>query len=341
MNASGRPFTLAVDASWLHEGGIARMGREILARRPAHVRVVEIRADRPNAGVLTPIGLAHAIRATQADAVWSPGFIPPIARPANTPISITVHDLTHLHYYSRRHRLYYDLVVRPLLRNVDRIFTVSDYTRDELLAWAGIPADRVVRIYNGVSDAFHPDRDGVPGLDKTEPYILYVGNRRSYKNIDGLITGFARSSLPAQGYRLWLTGADDGVSSALADQLGIGGRLRYLGHLSDADLARAYRGARLTAFLSLYEGFGLPVVEAMACGCPVLTSDTTSLAEVAGDAALTVDPTSLDAIVRGLNQLASDDTLRGVLRQAGLQRAATFDWDACAAQYWALLAPGY
>lgn len=340
MNASGRPFTLAVDASWLREGGIARMGREILARRPAHVRVVEMRVDRPNAGILTPIDFARAIRTTQADAVWSPGFLPPVVRSANTPISITVHDLTHLHYYSRRHRLYYDLVVRPLLRNVDRIFTVSDYTRDELLAWADIPADRVVRIYNGVSDAFHPVPYGGPALEKTEPYILYVGNRRSYKNIDGLITAFAYSSLPARGYRLWLTGADDGVSSALAAQLGIGDRLRYLGHLSDADLAGAYRGARMTAFLSLYEGFGLPVVEAMACGCPVITSETTSLVEVAGDAALTVDPTSLDAIVSGLNRLATDDTLRGVLQQAGLQRAATFDWDTCAAQYWSLLAPG-
>lgn len=316
------------------------MGREILARRPAHVRVVEMRVDRPNAGILTPISFARAIRTTQADAVWSPGFIPPVVRSANTPTSITVHDLTHLHYYSRRHRLYYDLVVRPLLRNVDRIFTVSDYTRDELLAWADIPADRVVRIYNGVSEAFHPVPNGAPALEKTEPYILYVGNRRSYKNIDGLITAFAHSSLPACGYRLWLTGADDGVSSALAAQLGISDRLRYLGHLSDADLADAYRGARMTAFLSLYEGFGLPVVEAMACGCPVITSETTSLAEVAGDAALTVDPTSLEAIVSGLNRLATDDTLRGVLQQAGLQRAATFDWDICAAQYWALLAPG-
>ncbi|TXC72019.1 glycosyltransferase family 4 protein [Sphingomonas ginsenosidivorax] len=341
MNAPGRTFTLAVDASWLREGGIARMGREILARRPAHVRVVEMRVDRPNAGILTPIGFARAIRATQADAVWSPGFFPPVVRSAKTPISITVHDLTHLHYYSLRHRLYYDLVVRPLLRNVDRIFTVSDYTRDELLAWTDFPADRVVRIYNGVSNAFYPVSNGETALKRTERYILYVGNRRSYKNIDGLITAFAHSLLPARGYRLWLTGVDDGVSSVRAAQLGIGDRLRYLGHLSDTDLADAYRGARMTAFLSLYEGFGLPVVEAMACGCPVITSDTTSLAEIAGDAALTVDPTSLDAIVCGLNRLATDDILRGALQQAGLRRAATFDWDACAAQYWALLASGY
>ncbi len=342
MTAPPSTFTLAVDSSWMREGGIARMAKEILSRRPPHVRIVEMRSGRPNAGILTPVGLAHAIRATRADAVWSPGFLPPLIRFPGKPVSITVHDLTHLHYYSRVHRLYYDVVVRNLLRNVDRVFTVSDYTQAELSSWAGLPTDRIVRIYNGVSDAFRtaaPDAEGSSSsvASADPPYVLYVGNRRSYKNIDRLIAAFARSSLLAKGYQLWLTGQDDGATSALADKLGVRDRVRYLGFVSDEALADLYRRARITAFLSLYEGFGLPVVEAMACGCPVLTSNTTALAEVAGDAALTVDPSSIDAIVIGLDRLADDTALRDTLRQAGLRRAATFDWDRCAARYWAML----
>lgn len=336
MPAGLSNFTLAVDASWLHDGGIARMAREILMRRPPHVRITEIRSDRPNAGMLTPIGLARAVRATKADVVWSPGFIPPLFRSAGKPVSITIHDLTHLHYYSRKHRLYYDVVVRNLLRNVERIFTVSDYTRAEILSWSSFPPDRVIRIYNGVSEAFKPADDARPS---SVPYILYVGNRRSYKNVDRLIAAFARSSLPAQGYQLWLTGHDDGSASALAAQLRTNDRIRYLGTISDETLADAYRGARCTAFMSLYEGFGLPVVEAMACGCPVLTSNTTALAEIAGDAALTVDPTSTEAMSAGLDRLANDETFHAKLRDAGLRRAAAFDWDCCADRYWTALAP--
>lgn len=341
MTSRHSTFTLAVDASWLRDGGIARMAHEILARRPSEVRIVEMRGDRPNAGILTPIDLARSIRRTSADAIWSPGFIPPLTRTAGKFVSITVHDLTHLHYYSRKHRLYYDFVIRNLLRNVDVIFTVSNYTKAELISWAGFPEDRILRIYNGVSRSFHANVPQIGMASNAPPYILYVGNRRSYKNIDSLITAFARSSLASQGYQLWLTGHDDGDTSALATRLGVRDRIRYLGFVSDEELADIYRNARITAFLSLYEGFGLPVVEAMACGCPVLTSNTTSLIEVAGDAALTVNPTSIQDIVNGLERLANDTELRETLREAGLQRATKFDWDTSAAQYWSTLMAGH
>jgi glycosyltransferase involved in cell wall biosynthesis len=329
---------VAIDASWLRDGGIARMAHEIIARRPDGVDVVEIRADGANAGFFTPIDLAARARAVRADAIWSPGFMPPALRVPGKHVSITLHDLAHLHHYSAKHRIYYNQIIRRLLGNVDRIFTVSDYTRSELVRWAGIDADRIVRVYNGVSEAFVPASDpALPSSADTAPYVLYVGNRRSYKNIDRLIAAFAGSGLVDRGYQLWLTGDDDGASSATATRHGIRERMRYLGRISDTALADVYRRAQALAFLSLYEGFGLPLVEAMACGCPVLTASTTALGEVAGEAALTVDPLSIEAIAQGLVRICDDDALRGVLRSAGLARAAAFRWDTAAARYWQVL----
>lgn len=326
-----RRITVAVDASWLHDGGIGRMAQEILRRKPDHVDIVEIRGDRANAGMLTPVHLAFKARAVRADAIWSPGFMPPLLPLPGKRCCITIHDLAHLHHYGRKHRIYYDLIIRTLLRNVDLIFTVSDFTRREIIRWAGVDEVRVVRIYNGVSDVFGI---GAAPAAPAAPYVLYVGNRRSYKNLDRLIAAFARSSLVEKGYELWLTGKADPASQTSAAAAGIAERVRYLGHVSDTALAEAYRGARALAFVSLYEGFGLPVVEAMACGCPVLTSDSTALAEVAGDAGLTIDAQSIDAIAVGLDRIALDEPLRAQLRDAGLRRAGSFDWRDCAAAYW-------
>ncbi|HEX8553567.1 MAG TPA: glycosyltransferase family 1 protein [Sphingomonas sp.] len=331
---------VAVDASWLRQGGIARMAGEILARAPAGVRVVRLRADRPNAGLLTPLDLARAARGAQAEIIWSPGFMPPLFRAPGKRLCITVHDLAHLHHYSPAHRLYYDLLIRRLLRNVDRIFTVSDHARGEIIRWSGVDPQRVVRVYNGVSEAFGGE-PGAPGPGRAPSdvprYLLYVGNRRAYKNLDRLIAAFARSGLAARGYQLWLTGALDDHIAAVAARAGVGEALRYLGDVPDAALAQLYRGAQALVFVSLYEGFGLPVVEAMASGCPVLTSNTTALAEVAGDAALLVDPCSVDGIAGGMNRICLDDPLRARLARAGLARSTRFSWDAAAARYWQTL----
>lgn len=331
-----RDVRVAIDASWLRDGGIARMAHEIISRKPANVSVIEIRNSSRNAGLLTPADLALQARAVQADVIWSPGFMPPIVRIPGKRMCITIHDLAHLHHYSAAHRLYYNLFIRNMLANVDLVFTVSDYTRQEILRWAAIGEKRVRRIYNGVSDAFREPKLASIG-DGRVPYILYAGNRRSYKNISRLIAAFAHSGLAARGFELWLTGARDDESSQNAAQAGIAGQVRYLGRLSDDELATAYGNARALAFISLYEGFGLPVVEAMSCGCPVLTSNTTALAEVAGNAALTVDPLSIEAIADGLNRICLDDDLRDRLRVAGFERAAHFTWDQCAAQYWQML----
>ncbi|PCG12958.1 glycosyltransferase family 4 protein [Sphingomonas adhaesiva] len=335
MTRGNRPLTVAIDASWLRDGGIARMAHEIINRAPDHVRVVEIRGGRANAGLLTPVDLAIAARGVDADVIWSPGFMPPMARAPGKRIYITIHDLTHLHSYSAAHRLYFNRIIRPLLANVDRVFTVSEYTRQEILLWATISPDRVIRVHNGVTAM-----DRLPAHDRATqapPYVLYVGNRRPYKNIDRMIEAFGRSKFAARGGQLWLTGACDPAIDGLVRQAGVADRVRYLGWLSDDELAATYAESRALIFVSLYEGFGLPVVEAMTAGCPVLTANTTALAEVAGDAALTVNPLSVEEIAEGLDRVALDDVLRARLRSAGLERATQFSWDRCAVRYWQVL----
>lgn len=324
---------VAVDLSWLGPTGIGRMADEVLRRAPSNIEVAGIRKDLGNARPLTPISLAYHIARARADIFWSPGFIPPLVR-RNVPSAITVHDLTHLHYYGNKHRVYYDRIILPLLKKVDVILTVSDFTRNELLEWSGLPDERVIRIYNGADPGFSP-HGAVTDIGK--PYVLYVGNRRSYKNVTGLMRAFAQSGLAAQGYMLGLTGKQDAELTTLASTLNITEAVHYFGFVPEQDLPALYRGARALAFVSMYEGFGLPILEAMGCGTPVLTSTKSSMPEVAGGAALLVDPFDDAAISERLVRLCVDDRLRGELRTAGLKRALDFDWGRTAREYWQVL----
>lgn len=324
---------VAVDASWSGPTGIGRMMSEVLARKPQGIDILNIREGLPNAKPLTPFGLSHALKKSGADIFWSPGFVPPV-RTHGTPIAITIHDLTHLHYFNWKHRFYYNTVIRRLLKNVDIIFTVSDHARSDILEWAGLPEEKVVRIYNGVDPAFSAEGERM-GIGR--PYILYIGNRRINKNVDGLMRAFIKSGLAADGYVLGLTGKRDEAMEALESQYGISGDVHYFGFVDEADLPALYRGAHMVAFPSLYEGFGLPVIEGMACGTPVLTSTVSSLPEVAGGAALLVDPADVDDIAQGLQHLCRDDALRARLRTDGLVRASQFSWDQTAREYWDVL----
>jgi glycosyltransferase involved in cell wall biosynthesis len=321
---------VGVDMSWLGPTGIGRMAQEVMRRRPSSVELCALREGRPNAGVVTPAALAISIRGAGVRKFWSPGFMPPLFG-SGIACAVTVHDLTHLHYYGKKHRLYYDAVIRPLLRRLDVIFTVSDYTAGELREWSGIDAGRIVRVHNGVDPAFNPDG---PKTDIGRPYVLYAGNRRGYKNVRGLLSAFARSGLAREGYVLGLTGAPDAELAQLAAALGVEKDVHYFGFVPEEELPALYRGAACLAFVSLYEGFGLPIVEAMGCGTPVVTSTASSMPEVAGGAARLVAPTDEAEIASALREVCLDQGLRASLAAAGLARVADFSWDAAAQGYW-------
>ncbi len=321
---------IAIDASWLGPTGIGRVATEVINRAPADWEIIEIRAGKKNADPLTPIDLAKEISRTNSDVFWSPGFMPP-AYYGKTPVVLTVHDLTHLHYYKPHHRIYYNHVIRHLIKKASSIITVSEFSKNELLSWSGIDKKKVERIYNGVSPDFTPKGNAT---DIGRPYILYIGNRRSYKNVVGLIRAFAKSGLNRKGFTLGLSGKPDTSLLNLETELGLSGSIHYFGFIPENELPSVYRGAHALAFVSMYEGFGLPVLEAMACGIPVLTSTSSSLPEIAGGAALLANPNSIDEISSGLQAICLNSAVRNELTVKGLMNANLFSWDETATQYW-------
>jgi glycosyltransferase involved in cell wall biosynthesis len=311
--------------------GIGVVQAELLRRTPPGVEISDLGVSARIGTPLSPVLLARSLarRAKSGGVFWSPGFMPPAW--SAVPLVVTLHDLNHLHYYSRAHALYYELIMKPLYRRCSAIICVSDFTRDELLSWSGANPDKVFTVYNGVAfDSFARGSRCELGF----PYVLYVGNRRSYKNLQRLFQAFAVTSLPRDGIRLVLTGEPDAQLQRLAADCNIAHRVQFAGNLTDEQLARLYRGARLVAFVSLYEGFGLPILEAMAASVPVLTSNITAMPEIAGNAALTVNPTSVEEIAAGLERLSADEDLRMQLIQKGRLRATRFEWDTTAQTTW-------
>jgi len=324
-------MNILIDDRWFGDTGIGRYAREIIERKPACNRVSCLNRNWKISNPLSPWLLGAAANSSGADLFWSPGFMPPAG--SGIPYVVTIHDLIHLHYGTSLHRLFYNQIIRRLLRNAAAVLTVSNYSREEILEWSGLTPGLVSVVPLAVDPAFCAGGAAyAPGY----PYILYVGNRRIYKNITRLIEAFALGCRNPE-IRLVLSGAENPELLALAKRLGIAARVVFLGRIEEEALPALYRGALATVYVSLYEGFGLPPLESIACGTPVVTSNTTSLPEVVGDAALLVDPLNLDAIAEGLMRITEDSALRGELVRKGLERVKLFSWDACARKTWDLL----
>ncbi len=319
-----------MDYSWLGNHGVGRVANEVLRRCPENWKIIPIRKYKNNAAVLAPLSLSRNITCSHSNLFWSPGFIPP-AFPVQFPVVVTIHDLTQLYYYKIYHKIYYDYIIKRLLKNVNYIITVSAYTKNEIVKWSGISEKKIIGIHNGVGKEFNL---AVAPFSLGKPYILYAGNRRNYKNVLGLIRAFAHSKLFTLGYMLALTGNPDKDCLRVSTEEGVVEHVHYLGFVEENDLPSVYRGAHAVAFVSYYEGFGLPILEAMASGVPVITSNTSAMPEVAGDAALIVNPHDIDAISSGLEKITTDHKLRSELISRGLSRAGMFSWDKTAEKYW-------
>ncbi len=257
---------------------------------------------------------------------------------------VTIHDIIHLLYPqflpSPAAYVYARFMIRRALARADRIITVSHNSKRDLISYFGVPASRIDVIYNGVSPRFRPDvsaeeRTRVArkyGL--TSPYLLFLGNEKPHKNLQGVVRAFAearrRADLP---HVLALAGPPPKSAArleALIAALDLSTRVTRPGLIEEADLPGLLAGADVFLYPTLYEGFGLPVVEAMACGTPVLTSSTSALQEIAGGYALLVDPMDLDAIARGIITLSADEKVRSDFRELGRKRALDFSWEKAA-----------
>lgn len=321
---------VAYDASWLKGGGIARVANELISRAPSTIELRPIRVGKSPAGFFSPLEISFELKNLGYDLFWSPGFMPP-AFSLGKPVVVTVHDLTHLHFYTRFHRFYYNKILRPLYKNCTSIITVSDFSRNEIIEWCGIGSDKVYRVYNGTSSAFNLAVN--PKLNNSQ-YFLYPGNHRHYKNIKGVIEAFSRTNAFRTGIRFALTGDISEEIMGFASLYGVADSIDFLGFLTDSELASYYKGALFTIFVSKYEGFGLPVVEAMSVGCPVLCSNTTSLNEIAADAALKVDPADITEIANAIDRLAFSEEQRSFYTATGLKRSMDFDLDKSANFFW-------
>lgn len=297
----------------------------------------------PLARLWTHARLSADVLARPPDLLFVPAHVIPLGAPLQrrTRTVVTIHDLGYLHFpeaHTRAHRLYLRLSTAWSARVAHRVIAVSAATRADLVRYTGVAPEKISVIHHGVAAHFAPvaSQPMIAAVQARyaidRPYFLFVGTVQPRKNLERVIAAFAALAVSQQlllviaGKKGWLTAAIE----RRAQELGVADRVRFVGYLPDADLPPLLSGALGFVFPSLYEGFGMPVLEAMACGTPVLTSTTSSLPEVAGDAALLVDPRDTSAIADGLRRLASEPQLRAELGAQGRARAARFTWRACA-----------
>ncbi len=258
------------------------------------------------------------------------------------PIVATVHDICYEffpEYFERSEALQLRAAIRMTAHRARRIITVSETTKRDIIDVYGIPPAKIDVAYNGVDHGrFRPSGDGSGVLVRygiRSPYVLAVGNLQPRKNLGRLIDAFAmlRRSRPELPHRLVLVGKAAFRHSETHERVrerGLEDRVIFTGYVPNEDLPALYGNAAVFAYPSLYEGFGLPVAEAMACGAPVLTSDRASLPEVAGDGAVLVDPENTSSIQEGLLRILADPALAGTLAARSTQRAQTFTWESAA-----------
>lgn len=275
----------------------------------------------------------QVLRRVGADLVHGPVFVGPVFSPC--PVVITVHDLSFMcfpHLFRRANRFYLTVLTRSSARRARRVIAVSDHAAREVTRLLSVPPDRIDVVYHGVDPVFRPllasdiaafrQRRGLP-----ERFVLFVGTLEPRKNLVRLVEAFARIhdgrvGLVLAGGKGWLC---DEVF-ARVEALDLKGKVVFPGYVTNEELPLWYNAATVLAYPSVYEGFGLPVLEAQACGTPVLTSNVSSLPEAAGDAAVMVDPYDVEALAGGLDRLLADAALRHQLRERGLAHARQFSW---------------
>jgi len=319
------------DQRWIGDHGIGRFARNVLAG--LDYRPIPL-ASHP-AAPFDSWYLARALGGlAQTDLFFSPGYNTPLF--CRAPFVFAIHDLSHIYCPENTSpfiQLYYTTVMKRACRRAAMVLTVSDFTRQQIIDWAEVSSEKIVNVGCGVDSAYHPG-DETYGL--SFPYLLCVGNRKRHKNEFRVLKAFAEADLNSQVHLIFTGNKTPDLWSQI-ESYQLTSRVDFVGTVPEARLPSLYRGAEAMIFPSLYEGFGLPVLEAMACGVPVVTSNVTAMPEIAGDAALLVDPTSVDQIARAMERILDDAALRQQLRNKGLMRGSQFSWASTAARVYELL----
>jgi alpha-1,3-rhamnosyl/mannosyltransferase len=310
--------------------------RDLLPELPERWRLVEVEAGGYTVWEQFAVPLA-AVRAG-VRVLHVPHYVIPVFFPGR--IVVTIHDIIHVLFPEfLRHSLgfaYARFLIRAAVRRSSRVITVSRTTADDLRRLFRADEGRLRVIPNGIHDSFFAAGDAAEDealrarLGVRQPYFLHVGNHKPHKNVEGVLKAYqifvhsGRHHAPP----LVLAGgfAPDGVLARRARGMGLADRVRCLGHLERRELAALFRGAAVFVYPTLYEGFGLPVLEAMACGAPVVAGDVAAVREVAGDGVLRVNPRDVVELAATLRRLMEAPDVREQLRAKGREAAARYRW---------------
>lgn len=279
----------------------------------------------------------------KVDIHFSPSYFVPLIKVC--PYVVVVHDISfkaHPEWFAKDLRMKFDDLFWPRVREAEKIITVSEYSKAEIIRLLGANPAKISVIHEAADEIFKPVEDGsrLESVQKkygiSKPFILTAGSIHTRRNLERLIEAVALASRKL-GFTPWLLilGTPAPFSPPVdiwgtARRLGIHQHIRHEEYVPEEDLLLLYNASSLFAYPSLYEGFGLPVIEAMACGCPVACSNATSLPEVAGDAAIYFDPLNVETMAEAIFKILGDDTLRESLREKGLKRAGNFSWQRAA-----------
>lgn len=313
---------ILIDPRWEKMGGIGTFYKHInIINKYALIKI----KGSPASPIDTVFSSLALLKFRNEDVItFFPGYIPPLF--SMSPYVITIHDLNHLDRKENSSvikRIYYNLVIKRGCKKANFIFTVSEFSKKRIIEWSGVKADKVINVGNAVSSDYTPSGDK---LKYDFDFLLCVSNRKKHKNEIRTIEAFKNANID-QNIRLVFTGKPDNNIIEVIRNLDIAHRIVFTGYLKDEELPKLYRSAKALIFMSLYEGFGLPVLEAQASGIPVITSYGTSLEEIAGDAALFADPNNVMDISEKITKVFCDNDLSATLIYKGLENAKRFDWD--------------
>jgi glycosyltransferase involved in cell wall biosynthesis len=291
--------------------------------------------------------LASEILQRPPDVLFVPSHVIPLVLPPSRlpPAVVTIHDLGY-HWFPEAHtraqHAYLKWSTRWSVAVATQVIAVSQATARDITHWLGAPVDKVRVVHEAAVELSAPTPELVDAVRAryglARPYALYVGTIQPRKNVCRLIEAYSR--LPDPGWDLVVAGGRGWLSDTFDAQVaraGVAGRVHFPGYVPDAYLPGLLTGATFFCFPSLFEGFGLPVLEAQARGVPVMTANGSSLPEIAGDAALYVDPTDVDAIAAAMLRLSWDEELRQRLIAAGYENVKRFSWDKAAHETLAVL----
>ena len=287
----------------------------------------------------------NLIAEDELDTFWAPCDILPLGLPHKIQTVVSVLDLTYLYFpetMANYNLLIHKLFFGPSLKIADYIITISNFTKQCLLEHFRIPSEKIITIYCGVDDKFRPyeKREVLTVLNRYSihrPYILSVGTLEPKKNYLLLLKAYQAMKTDYDLIIIGKIGWKATVIFKMIDTLGLKERVKILGYVESDELPFFYNGAEVFVFPSLYEGFGLPLLEAMACGVPVICSNASSLFEVSSNAALHFNPYSMDELVFQIERLIGNNELKQTLRAKGFARAKEFSWEKTAKQIFAVL----